>query len=189
MSSEVKLPRADARRNREALLAAAAELFAEHGVGASLEEVARRAGVGVGTLYRHFDKRDALIEAVYLRELEGVVDAATDLLDGHTGMEALRAWSGRFLGYVEAKRGMGDALRSIMECAPQLRGKVLPRLELAVAGMLEKGAADGSIRPDTRADDVLRAMVGVFHMPHSEGWVEQARRILDLLLDGLEPRG
>lgn len=188
MSSEVKPPRADARRNREALLVAAADVFAEHGVGASLEEVARRAGVGVGTLYRHFEQRDALVAAVYRRELERVVDAVPELLDGRVGMAALRAWSERFLGYVAAKRGMGEALRAIMDCAPELRSTVLPRLEGAVEELVAHGVEDGSIRADARADDVLRAMIGVFHLPQADGWEAQARRILDLLLDGLEPR-
>jgi AcrR family transcriptional regulator len=188
MPETTRPPRADALRNREALLGAAGEVFAEHGVAASLEEVARRAGVGVGTLYRHFPARDALIAAVYQRELESVADAAPELLDGRSGMEALHAWTDRFLDYAVTKRGLGDALRAIMDAAPELRCEVLPRLEGAIGQLVRAGVEDGSIRPDARPDDLLRAMTAIFHIPHVDGWVEQARRILDLLLDGLAPR-
>jgi AcrR family transcriptional regulator len=188
MPESTKAPRADAQRNREALLAAASSAFSERGVGTSLEEIARQAGVGVGTLYRHFPQRDALISAVYERELGLVADVADELLELDSGMDALRAWTDRFVEYAIAKRGLGDALRSIMEASPELRCATLPKLEAAVEQLVTRGVEDGSIRADARADDLLRAMTAIFHIPHDEGWVEQARRILNLLLDGLAPR-
>ena len=184
--------RADARRNRDALLAAAAAAFAEHGTTTSLEQIARRAGVGVGTLYRHFPAREALVEAVYRRELEQVADVATQLLlDERSGHDALRAWSERFLEYAATKRGLGDALRAVMDAAPQLRGTVFGRLQGSVEQIVAHGIADGTIRSDARSDDLLRATTAIFHIPDTgdpAGWLDQSRRILTLLLDGLHPR-
>jgi AcrR family transcriptional regulator len=189
MPDALKPLRADAQRNRDALVAAAAEAFAECSVEASLEGIAKRAGVGVGTLYRHFPAREALIAAVYQRELESVAQAADELLASERdAMRALRAWSERFLDYAAAKRGLGDGLRAIIDCKPELRGSALPKLEAAITTLLEHGTADGSIRADALPEDVLRAMTAIFHIPHVDGWIDQARRILNLLLDGLEPR-
>jgi AcrR family transcriptional regulator len=178
--------RADARRNREQLLDAAAAAFAEAGTGVALEEIARRAGVGIGTLYRHFPTRDALIEAAYRRELGQLSEAADVLLAGERpGDVTLGAWMDRFVEYAAAKRGMGDAIRSIVAATPDLRGTAYSLLIGAIERLLAAGIADGTIRPDARADDVLRAAGAVWLIPEAPDWQDQARRLLGLLLDGL----
>lgn len=181
--------RADARRNREQLLDAANAAFAEAGTGVALEEIARRAGVGIGTLYRHFPTREALIEAAYRHELAQVADTADALLaEGGRGDALLEAWFGRFLGYAAAKRGMGEAIRSIVAATPELRGEAYDVLLGAIGRLVAAGIADGSIRADARADDVMRATSAVWLIPMEPGWQDQAGRVLSLLLDGLRAR-
>jgi AcrR family transcriptional regulator len=181
--------RADARRNRDQLLDAANAAFAEAGTGVALEEIARRAGVGIGTLYRHFPTREALIEAAYRHELAQVAEAADVLLaDARPGDVTLGAWMERFLDYAATKRGMGEAIRSIVAATPDLRGEAYGVLLGAIERLVAAGIADGSIRPDARADDVLRAMSAVWTIPEEQGWQDQAGRLFVLLLDGLRVR-
>jgi AcrR family transcriptional regulator len=181
--------RADARRNRDQLLEAAAAAFAEAGTGVALEEIARRAGVGIGTLYRHFPTREALVEAAYRHELTQVAETADALLaDGGRGDLVMEAWFERFLGYAAAKRGMGEAIRSIVAATPDLRGEAYDVLLGAIGRILAAGVADGSIRDGVRADDVMRATSAVWLIPEEPGWQDQAGRVLSLLLDGLRTR-
>jgi AcrR family transcriptional regulator len=180
--------RADAARNRERLIEAAAASFAESGTGVALETIAKRTGVGIGTLYRHFPSRDALIEAVYRREIQVLTDTVGAALAEHAGDEALRTWMAQFLSYVTAKRGMGDAIKTIVAAAPDLRGTVFGMLHGSLDQLVAAGIADGTIRADARSEDVLQAMTVVFSLPNEDGWREQAQRLLDLLLDGLRAR-
>jgi AcrR family transcriptional regulator len=177
--------RADARENRAKLLAAAVELFAATGTEVSLDAIARRAGVGIGTLYRHFPTRDALVEAAYRNEVDQLCGAAPELLAGHPPEVALAEWMDRFVTYAATKRGMSEALQSVVASRSDLFADTKARLLHSIATLLQAGAAAGTIRADARPDDVMRAMAAVFLTGDEPGWDEQARRMLGLLLDGL----
>jgi AcrR family transcriptional regulator len=176
--------RADARENREKLLVAAVAAFARSGVNVPLEAIAQDAGVGIGTLYRHFPTRDALVLAAYENEVQHLCEAAGDLLAAMPPDAALRAWMNRFVGYVAAKRGMADALRAMIS-SNALFTRTHDRIVAALASLLRAGAENGAIRDDVDAEDVLRALGGVWLVSGDEGWEEQAARLLDLLIDGL----
>lgn len=173
--------RSDARRNRERLLHAAATAFSAGGP-VSLEAVARDAKVGIGTLYRHFPTREALVEAVYRAELAEVSAQAADLLEQHPPTQALRAWMNRYAEFVAAKKGMAESLRALFEADADAITDTRASIVGAVATLLEAGAHDGSLRPDVRADDVVSSLLGIFL---ASGSSEQSSRLLDLLLDGL----
>jgi AcrR family transcriptional regulator len=177
--------RADAARNREKLLSAAAEAFADCGTSASLESIAKCAGVGIGTLYRHFPTRDALVEAAYRNEVAQLSAAAGELLDEHPADVALAEWMKRFLAYVATKRGMADALESVVASGTDVYAESREQLVVAVTQLVQAGVASGSLRPDADPEDVLRAMTAVKMIPDPE----QAERILGLLVDGLRYRG
>ena len=177
--------RVDAQRNRDKLLAAAAEVFAASGVEGSLEDVARRAGVGVGTLYRHFPTRDALVEAVYRREVDLLCDAASALLSELPADEALAEWMRRFVGHVATKRGMATALKSMVAADAQLFDHCRANMHAAAQSLLDEGARGGLIRSDVSAADLMRAMSGICLVSDQDGWQDQAKRLVALLLDGL----
>lgn len=185
--------RADARRNRDRLLEVATAVFAEQGNGVALETIAKEAEVGVGTLYRHFPTREALIEAVYRLQLEQLRDAVDPLivrieageLDAAAG---LREWMDHYVVYAAAKRGLGEALRAMISSTPDIRAKVCGMLEAAIDRFLVAGAADSSLRTDAQAADIFRAMSAVWMIPDEDGWQDQAGRIFDLLIDGLRAR-
>lgn len=175
--------RADARRNRERLLAAAAAAFG--GSGGSpvpLESIAREAGVGIGTLYRHFPNREALVEAVYRAELGDVAAVAGQLLTCHPPKVALRRWMDRYAAFVAAKRGMAESLRAIVESGAMTPSDTRESIVGAVDLLLRAGADDGSLRADVRADDVVSSLVGIFLTSASP---EQTGRLLDLLVAGV----
>jgi AcrR family transcriptional regulator len=178
-----KTLRADAQRNRDRLLAAAVALFSEAGQDVSLEAVAKRAGVGIGTLYRHFPTRDALLAAAYRNEVVQLSDAADALLAAHPPDEALALWLDRFVEYASAKRGMGTALRAMVACSDLFADARAMNLA-AISRLLAAGAAAGTIRSDVRAEDVLHAIGAIWSLG-DDGWDEQARRLLRLLMDGL----
>jgi AcrR family transcriptional regulator len=177
--------RADARRNRERLLQAATAAFAAAGAAVSLESIARAAGVGIGTLYRHFPTREALVEAVYRAELAEVSASATDLLKFHRPADALRRWMDRYASFVAAKRGTAESLRAIALSGAIEPSETRASIVAAVRLLLEAGAADGSLRGDVRADDVVTSLLGILLASAS---AEQSGRMLDLLLDGLTAR-
>ncbi|WP_243795281.1 TetR/AcrR family transcriptional regulator [Saccharopolyspora gloriosae] len=177
--------RADARRNREKVLAAACAAFTASGGTVSLEAVAREAGVGIGTLYRHFPTREALVEAVYAAELDDVVASAAELLDELPPDAALRAWMERYAAFVAAKRGMFDTLRAGWESGSMAQPATRERITAAVATILEAGARTGSLRADVPADDVVAMLLGVFFSATSGNAPEQTTRLLDLILDAV----
>jgi AcrR family transcriptional regulator len=181
--------RKDAARNREKLLAAAVVLFAERGTEGSLEEVAKRAGVGIGTLYRHFPTRDALVEAAYRNEVAQLRAAADELLAEMPADAALEAWMGRFVEYGAAKRGMRDALQSMAGGGSELFTQTRGQVTEAVAALLEAGVGAGALRADVAAEDVLRAMGAIWLVPDSDDWAAEALRVLRLVMDGLRYRG
>jgi AcrR family transcriptional regulator len=177
--------RADARQNREKLLAAAAELFATSGMEVSLQAVADRAGVGIGTLYRHFPTRNALVEATYRNEVERLCDAAGELQHTRPPEAALAEWMDRFVTYVAAKRGMADALQSITASNSELYPRSRKQLLEAITSLLGNAAASGAVRADVEPEDVLRAMNAVWLVTDEPDWQERAHRLLRLLMDGL----
>ena len=180
--------RKDAARNREKLLAAAVGLFAERGTEGSLEEVAKRAGVGIGTLYRHFPTRDALVEAAYRNEVAQLRAAADELLAELPPDAALEAWMRRFVDYGSAKRGMRDALQSIAGGGADLFAETRGQVTEAVAVLLRAGAEAGTLRSDVEPEDVLRAMGAIWLVADGDDWAEDALRVLRLVLDGLRYR-
>ncbi len=181
MATATRTLRADARRNRDALLQAAAELFALEGPDVSLEAIARRAGVGIGTLYRRFPTRDALVEAVYRSEVAQLHDAAGELLHALPPDEALAAWMDRLIAYVMTNRGMASALRCAAAAKEELAAHSRAGLLDAIGTLLAAGAAAGTLRADVSADDVLRALAAVWPLEDAA----QARTLAGLLVDGL----
>jgi AcrR family transcriptional regulator len=185
-SQEMLRPqRADAQRNREKILAASRELFAAEGADVSLEAIAKRAGVGIGTLYRHFAGRDALVEAVYRNEVDQLCEAAQELLEQYPPEQALAEWMDRFIAYAATKRGLSSALKSLSVAQSELFPATRERLLSTIASFLAAGRAAGTIRSDVDEGDVLRAMNAVWAMPDGPEWIEQAQRVLRLLIDGL----
>jgi len=183
---ETKAVRADAQRNRERLVEAARRAFASGEHKATLEGIARDAGVGIGTLYRHFPTREALVEAVYRAELARLCDSAAELLADLGPADALRAWMDRFAGYVAAKRDMADTLRVIVAAGAITTSQSRERLAASVQVLLDAGAAAGTLRGDVLAQDVVVSLVGIF-LACGPGQSEQAGRMMDLLMAGLRP--
>ena len=181
----VRKPRADARRNRDSLLEAAKAAFAEVGAEASLDEIARRAGVGIGTLYRHFPTRDAVVEAVYRREVQQLADAAPRLVESLPPAEALRAWMRLFIDYIAAKKVIAPALKSSVGGGSAVYADSSVRINEAMALLVERARARGDIRPNANSADLLRALVGFAYVNSAPDWEASARRLIDLLIDGL----
>ncbi len=181
----VRPQRADARRNRELLLAAAAEVYDEQGVDASLEEIARRAGVGIGTLYRHFPTRDAVTEAVYRREVGLLCDGIDELLAENAPDAALAQWMRRFAGYVARKRGMAMALKRVLGADSELFKHSHQRIRDAIQTLIDAAVDAGTIRDDVAPDDLLRAMGGICMATDTPDWADRTGRLVDLLVDGL----
>jgi AcrR family transcriptional regulator len=177
-------PRKDAQRNRERLLAAAVAAFSRD-ADAPLEGIARAAGVGIGTLYRHYPTREALVEAAYRSELARLCAAAAELLHLHPPALALRQWMDRFLDYMATKRAMGDALRAVVAAGGQPFSESRTLLTEAVSTLLRAGAATGSLRPGVAAEDVLLGLIGMAQALRDPDQRAQAGRLADLLVDGL----
>jgi AcrR family transcriptional regulator len=175
--------RSDARRNREKLLEVATAAFAAaDGRPVSLESIARDAGVGIGTLYRHFPNREALIEAIYRTELAEVAEAAATLLRRQPAKTALRRWMDRYASFVAAKRGMAESLHAMFDSGAMQRNETRASITGAVDLLLRAGADDGSLRADVAADDVVSSLIGIFL---ASGSREQTGRLLDLLVAGI----
>ncbi|WP_328396847.1 TetR/AcrR family transcriptional regulator [Nocardia sp. NBC_00416] len=179
--------RADARRNREKLLDVARAEFAAADGTVALEAVARAAGVGIGTLYRHFPTREALVEAVYAAELDDVATSAVDLLAAQPPDAALRAWMDRYAEFVATKRGMLDTLRAGWASGTIATPTTRERLTATVATLLAAGARSGSLRDDVAAGDVIAMLFGVFLSTAVGGGPDQTGRLLDLIMDALRP--
>jgi AcrR family transcriptional regulator len=177
--------RADAQRNRDKLLTVAVAAFAEHGIEASLEDIARRAGVGIGTLYRHFPTRDCLMEAVYRHQVELLCAAADDFLATKDPDEALTLWMERFVGHVATKRGMAMALKSVIGKDSELFAYCHGLIRESVTRLLTAAAEAGAVRSDVEAADLLKALSGICMVSDQPGWQDQARRLVNLLHDGL----
>ncbi|CAN5486587.1 TetR/AcrR family transcriptional regulator [soil metagenome] len=177
--------RADARRNWEKLVNVAAAAFAEHGVDTSLEDIAQRAGVGIGTLYRHFPTREHLVEVVYRREVEALCAAADDLARDNPPDVALAEWMQRFVDYIATKRGMANSLRILLTTNSQLFAATSGMVVVALRRLVNAAIADGSIRTDIESSDVLHALSGIYGTPEAPDWRNRSRRLVSLLMDGL----
>ncbi len=177
--------RKDAQRNRELLLSVAADQFTQHGVDVPLEDVARAAGVGIGTLYRHFPTRGALIEAVYRREVAQLCDSAAELLATLPPGDALAAWMQNFVAYATAKRGLSAALKDMISAEPDLFVATRARIYAAADSVLSAAADAGVIRPDVDSEDLIRGMGGICMATDDAGYNERATRLMSLLLDGM----
>jgi AcrR family transcriptional regulator len=180
--------RADAQRNRDKLLTTAALAFAEHGEDVALETIAARAGVGIGTLYRHFPSRDALVAAAYRNEVDTLCAAATDVLERLPADQALRAWADCFADYIATKRAMGDALRSACGSDSPMFAETRQRILAALKLILDAGAASGTLRADVEPRDVIRVVNAIWYLPDGPEWRADVGRMLDLVIDGLRYR-
>lgn len=181
----VRKPRADAERNRVRLLETAKAAFAEKGSAASLDEIARTAGVGAGTLYRHFPTRDALIEAVYRNETEQLVDAADRLAKTLSPTSALREWLLLFVEYMATKHGMSEALNSICGGTSDLYAATSAQVKQVIARLIDGAVASGEIRLDFDPLDLLRALAGVANMSPGPDAKQAAKRMVDILIAGV----
>jgi AcrR family transcriptional regulator len=181
-------PRADALRNRERVLEAAKTVFSSGGADASLEAVARCAGVGIGTLYRHFPTRETLYEAVYRREVEQLGELAEQLKNEPEPVDALRRWLSCNVEFVATKKGMSAALALAAQASPELRSYSFDRLTRAASALLDRAVAAGAIRGDVSAEDLIRALVGMCYMHDQPGWQHTVLRLLDVFVDGLRLR-
>jgi AcrR family transcriptional regulator len=177
--------RADARRNYDALIAAARTAFTERDQDASLEEIARRAGVGIGTLYRHFPTRASLIEAVYVEEVEALARSAGDVAEREP-WDALITWLHGFVGYIATKQALADELFAIADHNAEVFASCRAALNAAGEPLMQRAQEAGVVRTDATIQDVIRMVAGIAKMPAAEpGEVE---RVLDIALDGLRAR-
>src|SRR4029079_239812 len=181
-------PRADAVRNRERVLEAAKVVLGAGGAEASLEAVARAAGVGIGTLYRHFPTREALFEAVYRREVQQLADLAEQLKQEAQPVDALRQWLRSNVQFVATKKGMSAARALSAFKNPGLFSYSVDRLTAAVGGLLDRAIAAGEIRDDISPEDVLRALVGMCYMHDQPGWQTSVLRLFGVFLHGPRPQ-
>jgi AcrR family transcriptional regulator len=184
-TATARKPRADAQRNRIRLLETAKAAFAEKGPGASLDEIARTAGVGAGTLYRHFPTRDALIEAVYRNETQQLVAAATRLAETHSPIVALREWLLLFVDYMVTKHGMYEALNSLVGGTSELYSASTKLITRAIAKLVDGAVASGDIHLDLDPLDLLRALAGVANISPGSDGKRAARRMVDILIAGI----
>ena len=187
MAEDKKLrrrPRSDGQRNREHLLNVAKTAFTAGEIDIPLDEVARRAGVGIGTLYRHFPNRDALIEAVYRVELDRLADAAPVLATQHPPVEALRAWMRLFVDYIAAKQVIAPALNGLVGGTSALYAQSGIVLQGAIDTLVAAAVASGDLNAEIEPLDLLRALAGVSNFSAGPGWETSAKRLVDIPIAG-----
>jgi AcrR family transcriptional regulator len=180
-------PRRDAQLNRERILEVAKTAFTRHGAEASLDEIAKQAGVGAGTLYRHFPTRDALIEAVYRNEVEKLAAAEGRFSAAMPPIEALRAWMLLLVDYIAAKHIIAPALNSVVGGPSRLYESSRSLIQGAMESLVQHAKGSGDISRDTDASDLLRAMIGVSLVGAGPDWQQSAKRLVDILLAGSRP--
>lgn len=181
-------PRADSIRNRNLLLEAATYVFSAGGPQASLEAVARQAGVGIGTLYRHFPTREALFEAVYRHEVDQLGELAERLATDTPPVEALRRWLHANVRLVATKKGMIEGLQLVAFGSTELKAYSFERLTGAIKLLLDRGIASGELRSDIAPDDLWRTLIGIFYSQGTADWQPTALRLVDVFVDGLRKR-
>lgn len=180
-------PRTDALRNRERILEVAKGAFTRNGVATSLDEIAKQAGVGAGTLYRHFPTRDALIESVYRSEVEKLAAAARGFAAAMSPVEALRAWLLLFVDYIAAKHIIAPALNSVAGGPSRLYEDSRSLVQGAIEELVKRAKKSGDVRRDIDASDLLRAVIGVSYVASAGDWQQSARRLVDILIAGSRP--
>jgi AcrR family transcriptional regulator len=180
-------PRTDAQRNRERILEVAKEAFTRTGANASLDEIAKEAAVGAGTLYRHFPTRDALIEAVYRTEVEKLAAAQQEFSDIMPPVEALRAWMLLFVDYIAAKQIIAPALNTLVGGPSKLYDSSRAQIQGAIDSLVKRAIKSRDIRKDLEPFDLLRALIGVSHVASGPDWQQSARRLVDILITGSRP--
>ncbi|HWA95828.1 MAG TPA: TetR/AcrR family transcriptional regulator [Terracidiphilus sp.] len=180
-------PRADALRNRALILEVAKDAFTRSGAATSMDEIAKKAGVGPGTLYRHFPTRDALLEAVYRTEVEKLAAAQHRFSKTMPPVEALRAWMKLFVDYVEAKHIIAPALNTLVGGASRIYAATGDLVKDAINTLVENAIASGDIRPGIDPLDLLRALVGLSQGVSGPGWTGSAKRLVDILILGSRP--
>jgi len=180
-------PRADAQRNRERLLEVAKEAFTRSGANASLDDIAKQAGVGPGTLYRHFPTREELLQAVYRSELEKLAAAERKFAQTMTPIEALRAWLLLFVDAIAAKQLIAPALNTLVGDHKKVFAASYVQMQEAIRSLVKRAIKSGDIRKDLDAMDLLRALVGVANVTTSPDWQQSARRLVDILVTGSRP--
>lgn len=180
-------PRTDALRNRERILEVAKKAFTRHGAAASLDDVAKQAGVGPGTLYRHFPTRDALIEAVYRSEVEKLAAAAHGFAATKAPVEALRSWLLLFVDYIAAKHIIAPALNSVAGGPSRLYESSRSLVQGAIDDLVKSAKKSGAVRNEVDASDLLRAVIGVSYVASGGDWRQSARRLVDILVAGSRP--
>lgn len=181
-------PRTDAQRNRERLLDAAKDAFKREGVNASLDDIAKRAGVGAGTLYRHFPTRDALVEGVYRSEVERLSIAARTLAEHEAPLDALRAWMLLWVDHVAAKRIIAPALNSLAGGPSKVFETTRDQVRGAMEGLVKRAVKSGDLRKDVDPFDLLRALIGAAHVDAGSDWRPFATRLVDILIAGARRR-
>lgn len=184
-STAPRRPRADAERNRVRLLEAAKAAFTDSGANAGMEDIARRAGVGIGTLYRHFPTRDAIVQAVYRNEVQQIAEAATRLLETEAPVEALRAWMRLFVDYIATKKIIAPALAVMAGGTSELFAASGPQIKQAMALLVARAVASGDVRAETEPMDLLYALGGFTNANTGPDWAASARRLIDILVAGL----
>jgi AcrR family transcriptional regulator len=180
-------PRADAQRNRDRILEIAKDAFTRSGANSSLDDVAKQAGIGPGTLYRHFPTRDALLEAVYRTEVGRLAAAEQKLAQTMPPIEALRAWMLLVVDYIAAKQIIAPALNTIVGGPSKLFESSGDQIKGAIHGLVERAIKSGDIRPDLDPLDLLRALVGVSNVASGPDWAQSARRLVEILILGSRP--
>ncbi len=188
-SAVARKPRSDSARNRQLLIDAAKTSFSEVGLNVSLEEIARRASVGIGTLYRHFPTREAVVEAVYRREVEHLAQAVSQLLETAPAGEALHQWMHLFVDYIATKRIIAPSLAAAAARKSSLHSTSAELITGAISTLVKRAIASGDVRKDIDPSDLLRALIGVSYSNPDAGWEASARRLIDILMDGLRRQG
>jgi AcrR family transcriptional regulator len=180
-------PRTDAQRNRERILEIAKEAFTRSGANASLDDIAKDAGVGAGTLYRHFPTRDALIEAVYHTEVEKLAAAERKFSAAMSPIAALRAWMLLFVDYIAAKQIIAPALNTYVGGPSKLYESSRAQVYGAIDALVKRAIKSGDIRKDLEPFDLLRALIGASNVASSPDWQQSAKRLVDILIAGSRP--
>jgi AcrR family transcriptional regulator len=180
-------PRADAQRNRERILEVAKEAFTRSGANVSLDEVAKQAGVGPGTLYRHFPTRDALLEMVYRSEVAKLAAAEQEFSKTMAPVEALRAWMLLFVDYIAAKQIIAPALNTMVGGPSKVFQATSGQVKEAIGALVKRAVESGELRSDLEPMDLLRALVGVSNVASEPNWKQSARRLVEILILGSRP--
>jgi AcrR family transcriptional regulator len=187
VKTPTRKPRTDAQQNRERILEVAKKEFTRSGPNASLDDIARAAGVGAGTLYRHFPTRDALIEAVYRTEVEKLAAAEKKFSETMRPIEALRAWMLLFVDYIAAKQIIAPALNSLVGGPTKLYEGSRGQIQGAIDALVHRAIKSGDLRKDLEPFDLLRALIGVSYVASSPDWQQSAKRLVDILITGSRP--